>query len=78
MGNTVKKTISLPKELAREVEAAARAECKALSRVIRDALRSTRIQRRLQELRDIQGYWSQIARDRGILSKSDLTRHLRN
>ena len=77
MGNAVKKTISLPQDLAREAEALARAEGKTLSGVIQDALRSARIQRRLQGLRGIQGYWTRIARDRGILTESDLARHLR-
>ena len=78
MANAVKKTISLPADLAREVEALARAEGKTLSGVIQDALRSARIQRRLQDLRGIQGHWSRIARDRGILTESDLERYLRN
>ena len=78
VGNAVKKTISLPEDLAREVEALARAEGKTLSGVIQDALRSARIQRRLQELRGIQGHWSRIARDRGILTERDLARHLRD
>ena len=77
MAAAVKKTISLPAELAREVEALARAEGKTLSAVIQDALRQTRIERRLQELRGIQGYWSRKARDRGILTEQDLKRHLR-
>ena len=78
MGNAVKKTISLPEDLARETEALARAEGKTLSAVIQDALRSARIQRRLQDLDGIQGHWSRIARDRGILTESDLARHLRD
>ena len=78
MGNAVKKTISLPQDLAREAEALALAEGKTLSGVIQDALRSARIQRQLQNLRGIQGHWSRIARDRGILTESDLARHLRD
>ena len=78
MANAVKKTISLPEDLARETEALARAEGKTLSGVIQEALRSARIQRRLQELRGIQGHWSRIARDRGILTERDLARHLRD
>jgi metal-responsive CopG/Arc/MetJ family transcriptional regulator len=78
MANAVKKTISLPEDLARETEAFAHAEGKTLSGVIQDALRSARIQRRLQDLRGIQGHWSRIARDRGILTESDLARHLRD
>jgi predicted transcriptional regulator len=77
MGTAVKKTISLPADLAREVEALARAEGKTLSAVIQEALRQARIERRLQELRGIQGYWSRKARERGILTEQDLERYLR-
>jgi metal-responsive CopG/Arc/MetJ family transcriptional regulator len=77
MATAVKKTISLPAELARDAEALAKAEGKTLSAVIQDALRQTRIERRLQELRGMQGYWSRKARDRGILTERDLRRHLR-
>ena len=77
MGTAVKKTISLPAKLAREAEALAKAEGKTLSAVIQDALRQTRIERRLQELRGMQGYWSRKARDQGILTEQDLERHLR-
>jgi predicted transcriptional regulator len=77
MGNVVKKTISLPTALARDVEALARAEGKTLSAVIQDALRQARIERRVQELRGIQGYWSRKAREKGILTERDLDRYLR-
>ena len=76
MGNVVKKTISLPAALARDVEALARAEGKTLSAVIQDALRQAHIERRLQELRGVQGFWSRRARDKGILSERDLERYL--
>ena len=77
MGAAVKKTISLPAELAREAEAVAKAEGKTLSAVIQDALRQARVGRRDQELRGIQGYWSRTARERGILTEQDLERYLR-
>jgi len=77
MANAVKKTISLPAELARDTEALARAEGKSLSAVIQDALRQARIERRLQELRGVQGYWSRAARDKRILTEQDLERYLR-
>jgi predicted transcriptional regulator len=76
MGNVVKKTISLPAALAREAEALARAEGKTLSAVVQDALRQARVERRVQGLRGIQGYWSQKARDKGILTEQDLERYL--
>jgi metal-responsive CopG/Arc/MetJ family transcriptional regulator len=77
MGAAVKKTISLPAELAREAEAVAKAEGKTLSAVIQDALRQARVGRRDQELRGIQGYWSRTAREHGILTEQDLERYLR-
>lgn len=77
MASAVKKTISLPAGLARDAEALARAEGKSLSAVIQDALRQAGIERRLQELRGIQGYWSRKARERGILTEQDLERYLR-
>jgi predicted transcriptional regulator len=76
MTATVKKTISLPADLARDTEALARAEGKTLSAVIQDALRQARIKRRLQELRGMQGYWSRKARNKGILTEQDLERYL--
>jgi predicted transcriptional regulator len=78
MGTAVKKTISLPADLAREAEALAKAEGKTLSAVIQEALRQSRIQRRLEELRGLQGYWSRKARERGILTEQDLERYLRD
>ncbi len=77
MANAVKKTISIPADLARDAEALARAEGKTFSAVIQDALRQSRIERRLQELRGLQGYWSRKARDKGILTEQDLERYLR-
>ena len=76
MGAAVKKTISLPAGLARDAEALAKAQGKTLSAVIQDALRDARIDRRLQELRGVQGYWSRKARELGLLSEQDLERYL--
>ncbi|OGI44648.1 MAG: hypothetical protein A2637_04470 [Candidatus Muproteobacteria bacterium RIFCSPHIGHO2_01_FULL_65_16] len=77
MGAAVKKTISLPPELAKEAEEIARAEGKTLSAVVQDALRATRAARLKAELRGIQGYWSRKAREKGLLSEKDLERYLR-
>jgi len=66
MGTAVKKTISLPLDLAKDAEAFARAEGKTLSAVIQDALRLAGIERRFQELRDLQGYWSRQARAKAV------------
>jgi metal-responsive CopG/Arc/MetJ family transcriptional regulator len=76
MTSAVRKTISLPADLARETEALARAEGKTLSAIVQDALRRARIERKLQEFRGMQGYWSRRARDRGILTEKDLERYL--
>lgn len=77
MGTAVKKTISLPPELAREAEEIARSEGKTLSAVVQDALRTGRTARLKREFRGIQGYWSRKARARGILTEKDLERYLR-
>lgn len=76
MANAVKKTISLPADLAREAEALAEAEGKTLSAVIQDALRQARIARRGEESRTIQGDWTRRARDKGLLTEEDLERYL--
>jgi hypothetical protein len=69
--------LALPANLARDAEALARAEGKTLSAAVQDALRQALIERRPQELRGIQGYWSRQARDKGILTEHDLARYLR-
>ena len=76
MGAAVKKTISLPRDLAEEAEDMARLEGKTLSGVVQDALRLARRQRFRRELREIRAYWSRLAKDRGILSEKDLERYL--
>jgi len=78
MSNAVKKTISLPADLAQQAEALAQAEGKTLSGVIQDALRQAGIERRLQELSGMQAFWSRKARDKGILTEKDLARYLGN
>ena len=76
MGNAVKKTISLPVDLARAVEQMARDEGKSLSAVVQDALWEARAARLREELGALQGYWSRRAKERGILSEEDLQRYL--
>jgi hypothetical protein len=76
MGSAVKKTISLPVELAREAEQIARAEGKSLSAVVQEALRGARKRRLSEELRSLQGYWSATARERRLLTEEDLARYL--
>ena len=78
MTTAVKKTISLPPDLAREAEEIARAEGKTLSGVIQDALRSVRAQRLKTEFKEIQGFWSRKAKEKGILTKKELEKYLRD
>ena len=77
MGTAVKKTISLPPKLAKEVEDISREEGKPLSVVIQDALRLARKERLKKDFYQIQGYWSRKAKDKGILTEKDLERYLK-
>jgi len=77
MGAPIKKTISLPPDLAREADELARAEGKTLSAVIQDALRAARAARLKGEFKEIQGYWSREAKEKGVLTEKDLERYLR-
>jgi Arc/MetJ-type ribon-helix-helix transcriptional regulator len=76
MGKAVKRTISLPYEMAKEVEELAREERKTISAVIQEALRVTRRERLKREFREIQGYWGSKAKEKGILTEKDLKRYL--
>ena len=77
MTTAVKKTISLPPELARAAELMARAEGKTLSAIVQDALRKARAARLDDELGELQGYWSRRAKELGVLTEEDLRRYLR-
>ena len=77
MGTAVKKTISLPPKLAKEVEDISREEGKPLSAVIQDALRLARKERIKREFYQIQDYWSRKAKEKGILTEKDLERYLK-
>jgi len=72
----VKKTISLPSELARELEDPARAERKTLSGVIQDALWKARRGRLKKEFRQWQSYGSRKAKEKGVISARGLGRYL--
>lgn len=76
MPTAIKKTISLPPDLAREAEETAREEGKTLSAVIQDALRATRKNRLKNDFLQVQGYWSRKAKEKGILNERDLERLL--
>ncbi|MHB8882345.1 MAG: ribbon-helix-helix protein, CopG family [Thermodesulfovibrionales bacterium] len=77
MATAVKKTISLPPDLANEAERLAKEEGKTLSAIIQDALRLARRDKMKKEFQGMQGYWSKKARDKGILTEKDLERYLR-
>jgi metal-responsive CopG/Arc/MetJ family transcriptional regulator len=77
MGTAIKKTISLPPKLAKEVEDISREEGKPLSAVIQDALRLARRERIKKEFYQIQDYWSRKAKEKGILTEKDLERYLK-
>lgn len=72
----VKKTISLPRELLRELQQQARIERKTISGVIQEALWAAKRARLAEQLREIQGYWSEKAKQKGVLSERDLERYL--
>ena len=76
MTNAVRKTISLPLDLARAAEQMARAQGKTLSAVVQDALREARAARLREELAELQDYWSRRAKEQGILTEEDLQRYL--
>ena len=76
MATAVKKTISLPPELARAAEKMAQTEGKTLSALVQDALRKARAANLHEELRESQDHWSSRAKERGILTEEDLERYL--
>ncbi|OAQ20656.1 hypothetical protein [Thermosulfurimonas dismutans] len=78
MPRVVKKTISLPPELARVAEEIAREEGKTLSGVVQEALRLLKRQRLSEEFKSIQDYWSRKAREKGILTEEDLECYLKD
>ncbi len=76
MVTAVKKTISLPPDLAKQVEEIAESEGKSVSAVVQDALRMARREYLKQELKGVQSFWSTKARQKGILTEKDLRRYL--
>jgi metal-responsive CopG/Arc/MetJ family transcriptional regulator len=77
MTTAVKKTISLPPDLAKEVEERAREEGKPVSAVIQDALRLVKRERLKREFYQVQNYWSRKAKEKGIFTERDLERYLK-
>jgi len=76
MAKVVKKTISLPFELAKEAEEIAREERKTLSAVVQEALKLSRKEKLKKEFYQIQDYWSLKAKEKGIVTEKDLKRYL--
>jgi Arc/MetJ-type ribon-helix-helix transcriptional regulator len=76
MEKAVKRTISLPYEMAREVDELAREDRKTVSAVIQEALRATRRERLKREFYEVQRYWASKAKEKGILTEKDLKRYL--
>jgi len=69
MPTAIKKTISLPPDLARAAEKMARTEGKTLSAVVQDALRKARAANLHEELRESQDYWNTQAKKPGMLTE---------
>jgi predicted transcriptional regulator len=76
MTTAVKKTISLPSSLSRQLDEIAREEGKTVSAVIQEALRKVRRERLKPEFLAVQGYWTKKAKEKGILTERDLQRYL--
>ena len=72
MGSAVKRTISLPADLAQEVDQISKDEGRSVSSIVQDALRLARAKRLKNEFDDIQGFWSKKARENGVLTQKDL------
>ncbi len=75
MATAVKKTLSLPPDLAKEVEEMAREEGKPVSALIQDALRFAKMERLKRAFYQVQNYWSRKAKEKGILTERDLERY---
>ena len=76
MGTAVKKTISLPLPLSKELDALAREEGKTVSAVIQEALRLVKRERLRQGFLTMQGYWARKAKGKSILTERDLSKYL--
>lgn len=76
MASIVKKTISLPYDLAEDVERIAKEENKTFSAVIQEAIRLIRKERLKREFYEIQNFWTEKAKEKGILTEEELERYL--
>lgn len=76
MATAVKKTISLPSALSKQLDEIAREEGKTVSAVIQEALRTARRERLRPGFFAVQGYWTRKAKEKGILTERDLRRYV--
>jgi predicted transcriptional regulator len=76
MGSAVKKTISLPPELSKELEEIAQEEGKTVSAVIQEALRIAKRERLKSRFLGTQQFWTKKAKEKGILTERDLQKYL--
>lgn len=76
MGSAVKKTISLPPDLSKELEEIAQEEGKTISAVIQEALRVAKRERLKSRFLDTQQFWTKKAKEKGILTERDLQKYL--
>lgn len=76
MGSAVKKTISLPPDLSKELEEIAQEEGKTVSAVIQEALRIAKRERLKTRFLDTQQFWTRKAKEKGILTERDLQKYL--
>ncbi|TSA03158.1 MAG: ribbon-helix-helix protein, CopG family [Nitrospiraceae bacterium] len=76
MGTAVKKTISLPPTLSKELNEIAREEGKTVSAVIQEALRLAKRERLKEGFHAVQGYWTRKAKEKGIITERDLRKYL--
>ena len=76
MGSAVKKTISLPPDLSKELEEIAQEEGKTVSAVIQEALRIAKRERLKTRFLDTQQYWTRKAKEKGILTERDFQKYL--
>jgi hypothetical protein len=73
---SIKKAISLPVDLAEFIDTAAREDGKSASAVVQDAMRAYRLSRLRGEYRQVQTFWSDRAREKGILTEKQLAQCL--
>lgn len=76
MAGVIKKTISLPSDLVEDVERIAKEENKTVSAVIQEAIRLIKKERLKREFYEIQNFWTEKAKEKGILTEEDLERYL--